>query len=203
MKNTIVDDLRLFKSQVYGKFDEVYAEIHITYDIKNRIEHEAFLKACELHDVKVISIDLLNGETHIMTSERLRAPLHELPTAIKNTLSDLWEFRAVRFKVETDINCMSDDLKKMVLYYETHINCDISTLDKYNYVGSFVQLHNYKLSRNSKKDIDEISITKRYDVENDDIYAEYNTLVESGVALTKLEIECVIFDSNIELDANW
>lgn len=203
MKNNIVDDLRLFKSKVYGKFTEVNAEVHVTYDIKDDDELVAFVDACKSHDIKMIGIDLMNGETHVMTSERIRVPLHEIPSVIKHTLNDLWKYRAIRFKVETDINCMTDDLKKMVTYYESHINCDISTLDKYNYVGSFVQLHNYKISRNIKKDIDEISITKRYDVESNDIYDEYNTLVEHGIAKTKLEIECVIFDSNIDLDANW
>lgn len=206
MKHNIDDDLRLLKHKMYGNYHEVNAEIHITVNIDDSNEAEIikFRETCQKHNIKVVVIDLLNGENfHIMTSERVRRPLHELCYVIKATLTDLWEFQCIRFKVEIDINSMTDDLDNLVEYYESHIDCDISTLEKYNTVKDFVIEHDYKLSRSLKQDIDVISVTKRYISKSNDIYNEYKFLLDQDIAKSKLEIECVIFDSNLELDANW
>ena len=204
MNTNITNDLLMLKKQLYGKYHEVNAEIHITFDINGESEILKFKAACEKHDIKVVVINLLNGEKfHIMTSERVRRPLHEIYYVIKDTLNDLWEFKSTRFKVEVDINSMNDELESMVEYYESHIDCDISSIGKLALLGLFLTTHDYKMSKNIKQTIDTISITKRYVVKSDDIYNEYRFLWNSDIAKTKLEIECVIFDSNIALDANW
>lgn len=204
MKTNISDDRVLFKQHIYGNFSIVNAEIHITYAINSDDELFKFKEACLNHDIKVVAIDLLNGESlHIMTSERLRSPLHDIHHAIKSTLNDLWEFHATRIKVELDNSCIDSSIHHLVEYYESHINCDISTLEKYNILSKFLINHDYKLSRSAKDDDSVISITKRYLIDNDDIVNEYNYLAEQGIAQSKLEIECIIFDSNLDLDANW
>lgn len=203
MQTSIKNDRLLLKQMVYGDHYVVNAEIHISYNI-NENNISAFKEACMNNGIKVVVIDLLNGTPkHIMTSERTRVPLHDVYYVVKKTVNTLSDFDVVRIKVELDIGTMNGGLHEKVDYYETHLDCDISTKERRDKVMDFVKKYNYKISRSAKQTDDQLSITKRYLVDSVDVYDEYRELVDQGLTETKLEIECVLFDSNIEYDGDW
>lgn len=210
MEHYLRSELLKFKNQYYSElFDEVNSETHITFDLKTIGDVEDFKAYCAEHNIKLIGIEMkdTSGQPmyQFMVTKRLKSTLRDLHHVLCLLDHRIEGFEANRLKVEVDFSSMPEQLKKHIMYYEMHLTCNGDTPEKARIIADYVADLGYKRSNNITKDVPETSclLTKRYPIENSNVFDEYQKLRDMGVTASKLEIEAIIFDSNVDLDKDW
>jgi hypothetical protein len=162
-------------------------EVHVTFDYNQKNE---FIEFCNSHVIKTIDIDM-GLMSDIMTSVKLHDNEKALIDKVYHFERNIRKYFDVkRVKVETT------EKAKEFLYVELHAKVKVTNQ----------QINNVMLSRNKRK-TDELLMTIRdKDLVNFNKKKEklLNDFKEKGVImLEKIEIEKVIFDSNMEHDKLW
>lgn len=199
-----------FKSQFYSEiFDNVQAEIHITYNLTTIDMIERFKAVCDSKNIKIVGVEFQNidgiTEYQFMTSVVAQYPLRTIYDVMVQITNKLSDFEATRLKVEVNYSTMPERIKKAIQYYELHLLCDTSDVLKRNIILSYINDLNYKVSQNITgfKPIDSCMLTKRYPHHDETTINEYQYLIDASVTENKMEIEAIIFDSNVAIDVDW
>lgn len=207
----IRESLINFKVKFYPEFfDKVRSETHITYEINTIDEANRLVKYCNQNNIKLIAIEFnSNGrgkQYQYMVTHKSLYPLRYLWVELA-TIAESLEingFVANRLKVEVDEKTLPERLKKFIMYYEMHLNCKSDTKDKVDVINEYLLNRGYKRTHNMNKDDSTVCLlTKRYPIHDQNTILEYNQLRYLGITSNKMEIEAIIYDSNIELDKDW
>jgi hypothetical protein len=199
-------------------------EIHVTVELpKNEFQIERFKKVCKSIDVKPIVIDLENdGENimrDVMTSSHLfgdNASVYVEMQRIEKLLTDA-NFKVVRSKIETvpwhpAAPSSYGDKMPNDCYFEAHVGCIVSPLDKLKlktYTDKNDLLH---LSRNAFKKLEDGKFVnmitfRRYDTHFSVFEGQLNNYLADldmmGIEYEKVITEFAIYDTKVSHDFLW
>lgn len=199
-------------------------EIHITVELpKNETQIERFKNVCKSMGVKPIVIDLEKDGDNIMrdvmTSSHVysdNAGAYDEVKRIEKTLSDSG-FKVVRSKVETvpwhpAAPSKFGDKMPSDCYFEAHIGCVVTPLDKLKlktYTDKNELLH---LSRNAFKQLEDGKFVnmitfRRYDTHFEVFEGQLNAYLTDldvmGIEYEKVITEFAIYDTKISHDFLW
>lgn len=186
-------------------------EVHITVNTNNINQ---FKTDCDSIGVKPIVIDLQDNNQNsimidVMTSSKHSCSNYDLISShIKNKLIKLgYDIKRVKVEVNPfyyNIENVSGDI-----YYESHVRI-ITNNDNIIKLREICNLNDYHLSKNIFKKIDGenyyiMSTIRAYNIDletfNNKIKKFLNEI--SDFKYDKIEIECCVYDTNINHDSKW
>jgi hypothetical protein len=186
-------------------------EIHITVNTQNI---DKFKTDCNSIGVKPIVIDLQDNNENsimmdVMTSSKHRCPNYKLISSyLKNKLINL-NYDIKRVKVE--VNPFYYNIKNVTgeLYYESHVRVIANNYNKDN-LKVICKNNGYHLSKNVFKKIDDdnfyiMSTIRCYNTDLETFKNKIDNFISeiNGFNYDKIEIECCIYDTNINHDSDW
>ena len=198
-------------------------EIHITVEITEKSEIDYFKQTCKEVNVKPIVIDLENNGEHVtrdvMTSSHHfgdNASVYEEMQRIENFLKKEG-FKVVRSKIETvpwhpAAPSSYGDKMPNDCYFEAHVGCIVSPLDKLKlktYTDKNDLLH---LSRNAFKKLEDGKFVnmitfRRYDTHFSVFEGQLNSYLADldmmDIEYEKVITEFAIYDTKVSHDFLW
>lgn len=184
-------------------------EEHITVKV-NFDQTDLFTSICVAHGAKPITINLHNGENHVMTSKTIQARslcdvLSEKSMLINFSKHNI---EVVRRKIEAEPNWVNHQANiglnrsDSYIYFEIHIPCHS---DKIQLLGGLISSKWHKSSNEFKSGVTFLTYRTKNEEDIVAIDEDISIMKQKDVACPnfKHHYEYAIYDENEALDANW